>query len=198
MSRYLRFSLLAGGLGVAALAAGGCSSAGGGLAAAAPPGSVTTTSPSAAASVSPSTHPTSGAETSQEKAAIAALQGMLRDWVAAAKTANYQDPELAHHMSGSALTQVTRHLAVEQSEGVIGLGEPSLSDLSFDQEIPVADPTEIGVVGCLNDSDWLEYTTDHTLYNDTPGGRHKTQALAEDESGTWKIVEYVSQAVGTC
>jgi hypothetical protein len=123
---------------------------------------------------------------------------MIADWVSAALTANYQDPVLAHHMSGSALSQVTRHLAVEQSEGVVVLGTPVISDITFGQEVPAGSSTEIVINSCVDASNWLEYTTDHHLYNDTPGGRHKTQALAEETSGTWKISQYASNAVGTC
>lgn len=198
MSRYLRFSLLAGSMGVAALAVAGCSSAGGNDAAAAPRAVVTTSPPSATASVSPSTHSTSDAETRQEKEALAAYQGMMADWVSAGLTANYQDPALARHMSGSALSQVTKRLAVEQSEGAVVRGQPKVADVAFGEEVPSSDPTEIVINSCVDSTNWLEYTADGHLYNSTPGGRHKTQILVQDESGTWKVDQLSSGVVGSC
>lgn len=129
---------------------------------------------------------------------MAAYQGMMADWVSAALTSNYQDPALAHHMSGSALTGVTRHLAVQQTEGVISLGKPQVSGITFGQEVPAGDPTEIVINACVSDKAWLEYTTDHTPYGDTAGGRHKTQILVKDESGTWKVDQLSAMGVGTC
>ena len=198
MSRCIRFSLLAGSMGIAALTAAGCSSGGGTVAGAAHRATVTETSPSATASASASTHPTSSVESPQEKAALAAYQGMMADWVSAALTSNYQDPALAHHMSGSALSEVTRMLAVDQSEGAVGRGEPKVLDISFGQEVPVGDPTEIVVNSCVDDSAWLQYTTGGQLFNHIPGGRHKTQILVQNESGTWKVDQLSSIGVGTC
>lgn len=123
---------------------------------------------------------------------------MIADWTAAGLTANYQDPALAHHMSGSALSQVTRNLYVEKTEGVVVRGTPQLLDVSFGQMVPASNPTEIVINSCFSDASWLEYTTDGHLYNNVPGGRHKTQALVVERSGVWKVDKYVSQAVGTC
>ena len=203
MPYYPRFGVVAALLGSTALLVAGCSSSGG-TADAAPDARPSASSPSstdAAASGSASASSRAsgdGATTPQEQAALAAYRGMIADWAAAGLTSYYQDPALAHHMSGSALSQVTRHLAVEQSAGAVVLGSPVLSDIAFGQEVPAGDPTEIVINSCLDDSNWLEYTTGHLLYNKTPGGRHKTQALAEETSGTWKISQYVSDGVGTC
>lgn len=200
MSRRIRFSLFAGSLGIAALAVAGCSSGTGSIAAEAPDvtASTASASPSSPGSAAASSHPTSSAESPQEKAALAAYQDMVADWVSAGLTANYQDPALAHHMSGSALSQVTRHLAVEQSEHVVVRGEPKVLDVSFSREVPTGHPTAIVIDSCVDDSNWLEYTTDGHLYNDIPGGRQKTEVLVEDKSGSWKVDQLVSDAVGTC
>lgn len=129
---------------------------------------------------------------------MAAFRGMIADWASAALTANYQDPVLAHHMSGSALSWVTQHLAVEQSEHVVVKGTPTLTNVSFGQQVPTSAPTEIVINSCFSDAAWLEYTTDGHLYNNQPGGGHKTQVLAVDQSGTWKIDQLAMNAVGTC
>jgi hypothetical protein len=203
MSRYPRFGVLAAFLGATALLAAGCSSSGG-AAEAAPDArssassvSSSAVAASSAASASPQASG-SGATTTQEQAALAAYRGMIADWVAAGLTSNYQDPALAHHMSGSALSWVTRHLAVEQSEGAVEKGTPVLKNVSFGQQAPASDPTEIVINSEFIDTNWLEYTTDGHLYNSTPGGCHKTQVLAVDQSGTWKIDQLAMNAAGTC
>jgi hypothetical protein len=203
MPYYPRFGVIAALLGSTALLVAGCSSSGG-TAEAAPDARPSASSPSstdAAASGSASASSRAsgdGATTTQEQAALAAYRGMIADWVAAGLTSNYQDPALAHHMSGSALSWVTRHLAVEQSEGAVEKGTPVLRNISFGQQVPASDPTEIVINSVFDDSNWLEYTSDGHLFNSTPGGCHKTQVLAQDESGTWKIDQLAMNAVGTC
>jgi hypothetical protein len=101
-------------------------------------------------------------------------------------------------MSGSALSWVTRHLSVEQTEGAVVKGSPVVTNISFGQQVPAGSPTEVVINSSFNDADWLEYTTDGHLYDKTPGGCHKTQVLVVDESGTWKVDQLAINAVGTC
>lgn len=128
---------------------------------------------------------------------MAAYRAMYADWVAAAATADYQDPALARHASGSALSKITRALYVDKSEGTVGKGEPVIRPTPA-QAIPADDPTQVVVDDCFDDSNWLQYTTDGHLYNNVPGGRHKTQALVVKANGTWKVDQLAVQAVGTC
>lgn len=197
MRRLVRFALPASACALA-VAIAGCSSSA--VSSAVSPASPSTSASgaSASASVGASTTGSADASSPQAQAALAAYHAMIADWVSAALTANYQDPALAHHMSGSALSQVTRHLYVEKTEGVVGRGTPQLLDVSFGQMVPASNPTEIEINSCFSDVSWLEYTTDGHLYNSTPGGRHKTQVLVVNANGTWKVDQYVSLAVGTC
>jgi hypothetical protein len=196
MRRLVRFALPASAFALL-VAAAGCSSSAGSTASSA---SASTSAGGASASASASASPDGSAEASspQAQAALAAYHAMIADWVAAGLTANYQDPALAHHMSGSALSQVTRHLYVEKTEGVVVRGTPQLLDVSFGQMVPASNPTEIVINSCFSDASWLEYTTDGHLYNNIPGGRRKTQVLVVAQNGTWKVDQLAMNAVGTC
>lgn len=193
MRRIVRFALPASAFALL-VGAAGCSSSG---------GTASSASPSAggsSASVSVSASPTGSADASrpQAQAALAAYRGMMADWTAAGLTANYQDPALAHHMSGSALSQVTRHLYVEKTEGAVVRGTPQLMEITFAQMVPTSNPTEVVINSCLDTSSWLEYTTDGHLYNNIPGGRRKTQVLVLSQNGVWKVDQLAMNAVGTC
>jgi hypothetical protein len=181
---------------LAAVAA--CGSQGGGSVAAIPASSSPTPSaPVSATSTAPGASMAPG-QAAAAKAALAAYQGMISDWVQAALTSNYQDPILSDHMSGSALSQITGHLFIEQTEKVVVRGTPQLLDITYGQMVPASNPTEVLINSCFDAKSWLEYTTDGHLYNDVPGGRHKAQALVTDQGGTWKVDQYASQPVGTC
>ena len=193
MRRLVRFALPASAFALL-VGAAGCSSSGGTASSASP------SAGGASPSVSVSASPTSSASASspQAQAALAAYRGMIADWTAAGLTANYQDPALAHHMSGSALSQVTRHLYVEKTEGAVVRGTPQLLDVAFGQMVPASSPTEVVINSCLDTSSWLEYTTDGHLYNNVPGGKRKTQVLVVSRNNAWKVDQLAMNAVGTC
>jgi hypothetical protein len=196
MRRLVRFALPVS-MFTLLVAAAGCSSAAGSKPSSASP-STSAGGASASASASVSSAGSAEASSPQAQAALAAYRAMIADWVAAGLTANYQDPALAHHMSGSALSQVTRHLYVEKTEGAVVRGTPQLSDVTFGQMVPASNPTEVVINSCFSDESWLEYTTDGHLYNNVPGGRHKTQVLVVEQSGDWKVDQLAMNAVGTC
>ena len=162
--------------------------------------SSTTAGATASAAGSPAALPsgTGNPNSPQAKAALAAYQGMVADWVSAALTSNYQDPALAHHASGSALTYMTQQLFIQQSQKSVGKGTPRLLNISFGQMIPPADPTEVVINSCFDDSAWLQYTHDGELFNDVPGGRHQTQVLVVESNGVWKVDQFAFNKVGTC
>lgn len=196
----LRHVLIASGCGLSAVALVACSGPEQG------PQAISTVSSTPSAGTSPSA-PTSlgmSASTSADpaspeaKAALAAYQGMMVDWVSAALTSNYQDPALAHHASGSALTYMTQQLFIDQTEKTVAKGTPQLLDISFGQIIPASDPTEVVINSCLDDSSWLQYTTDSELFNNVPGGRHQTQVLVVESNGVWKVNQLALNKVGTC
>lgn len=193
MRRLVRFALPASAFALL-MGAAGCSSSGGTASSASP----TAGGPSASISVSASPTGSADASSPQAQAALAAYRGMITDWVAAGQTANYQDPALAQHMSGTALSQVTRHLYIEKTEGAVVRGAPQLLDVAFGQMLPASSPTEIVINSCLDTSLWLEYTTDGHLYNNVPGGKRKTQVLVVSRNNTWKVDQLAMNAVGTC
>jgi hypothetical protein len=141
----------------------------------------------------------SGQYATQKQAALFAYEEMVNDWVSAGLTANYKDPVLSQYASGDALELITKALMAEQAKGAVSKGSPSVTDLSFGQMVPSTDPTEIVINSCFSDVSWLEHkASDGSLYDDVPGGKHRTQVLAEDENGTWKIDQLAMNGVGTC
>lgn len=114
MSRYLRFSLLAGSLGAAVLAVGGCSV----NAAPSPASGNTATAAAGTSSSTPAvtSSPSSGALNipglsgpfeEQKQAALYAYEEMVNGWVSASLTANFRDPVLGLYASGSAPLSAT-------------------------------------------------------------------------------------------
>ena len=203
---YVRFALLTGALGLATAAVAGCSSSGQGPQAigTVPSTPGTFASGSAAATSTPGTGSSgaassAGANSSQAQAALYAYEGMVGDWVSASLTANYKDPALGQYASGSALEEITQSLLAEQAKKAVSKGAPVVTNISYSQMIPAANPTEVVITSCLSDSSWLEYKASNgSLYNNVPGGRHSTQVLAMNEDGTWKIDQLEMNGVGTC
>lgn len=155
----------------------------------------------ASASSSSTPVPSSGgssalaAQASQD--ALAAYRAAYADWVNAAKTSNYQDLALEHHMSGQALSFVSGSLRVHQVQGTVAKGEPVLRP-TVGQMLPATDPTEVVINSQVDDSNWLAYTSDGRLYDSTPGGCHQSQALVVKKDGVWKVDQLAVNQVGTC
>lgn len=207
MSPYSRFGVFTAFLGASALTVAGCSGSAHGSQAVGGSSSTAMTAPPAATSTptaSPSTDGlnvpgTSGPYATQKKAALVAYEEMVNDWVAAGLTANYKDPVLSQAASGDALELITKALMTEQSKGAVSKGSPEVTDISFGQMAPSTNPTEIVINSCFSDSSWLEYkASDDSLFDSVPGGKHRTQVLAVDENGTWKIDQLAENGVGTC
>ncbi|WP_157435799.1 hypothetical protein [Actinospica robiniae] len=186
---------------MAALAIGGCTASPTSTPEAASSKSSIESTPAAKASPDPSANAldVTGPNASQKKAALFAYVEMVNDWVSAARTANYKDPRLGQYASGDALVLITKALLTEQSKGAVSKGSPTVADVSFGEMVPSTNPTEIVINSCFSDAAWLEYkATDGSLYNDVPGGKHRTQVLAEVKNGTWKIDQLALNGVGTC
>lgn len=158
-------------------------------------GGTTTT----AASASPSS---SSQATAAVKQALAAYRAAFADWAsveAISSKADYQNPRLADHLTGAALSYVTGAVYVNTNvKAGVTHGQPVLLHPIADHVIPANDPTQVVVNDCVQTDSWLLYTTDGHLYNKVPGGREKTQALVVESSGTWKVSQLVVEIVGTC
>ncbi|MBL7489721.1 hypothetical protein I6A60_29325 [Frankia sp. AgB1.9] len=129
--------------------------------------------------------------------ALGAYRGMWADWVAVAATSDYQDPRLAQHLSGAAFSMVYKAVYLNKSQGLVGRGQPTLSP-RVTAATPADNPTRITVIDCTDDSQWLRYTLDGKPKDDTPGGRHLTEALLLQNAGVWKVDQLLIQEIGTC
>jgi hypothetical protein len=130
--------------------------------------------------------------------ALAAYRAMWADWVAVAATSDYQNPRLAQHLSGDAYSMVYKAVYVNKSNGLVGRGQPALSPW-LSAATPADSPTRITILDCTDDSRWLRYTLDGKPNNDTPGGRHRTEALLLlNAGGVWKVDQLLIQEIGTC
>ncbi|MCK9904195.1 hypothetical protein [Parafrankia elaeagni] len=132
-----------------------------------------------------------------ERDALAAYRGMWEDWIAIAATGDYQNPRLATHTSGPALSLIYRGVYANWRDGLVARGEPVLSP-KVSAATPQENPDRITITDCVDSSNWLNYRTDGQLENDTPGGQRYVQALAVQRAGEWKIDQLVVQALGTC
>ncbi|WP_239336551.1 hypothetical protein [Frankia sp. CiP3] len=132
-----------------------------------------------------------------ERDALTAYHGMWEDWIAMAATGDYQNPRLARHASGEALSLIYRSVYANKRDGLVARGRPTFSGMVSAAK-PADIPDRITVKDCSDGSDWLNYTLDGKLKDTDPGGRHFVQALVVKNSGVWKVDILVIQAVGTC
>ncbi|KPM50423.1 hypothetical protein ACG83_40250 [Frankia sp. R43] len=158
--------------------------------------------PAPPASAQPSPSPAGSAASltavqAAERDALAAYRGMWEDWVAIAATGDYQDPRLARHVSGEALSLIYKAVYANQRDGLVARGAPTYAG-SVTAAEPAANPDRITIVDCSDGSNWLNYRADGQLEDNDPGGRHAVQALALKTSDTWKIDVLVIQELGTC
>ena len=140
----------------------------------------------ASASASPST---------PAQLALAAYTAMWGDVQAVGETSDYQDPRLAAHLAGQALLTTSENMAVDKADGIIGLGQPELSETT----VLTATATSVTLHGCMSDEHWLKYyAATHKLVDNVPGGRRYVAATVTDENGTWKVTTLDVRGEGTC
>ena len=153
----------------------------------------TTTPASSATTISSAADPTSIVQS----AVMSAYDSMWKDMAAAAKTANYQDPVLANHASGAALSTLVRGLYTYQHRGLVIMGtlvtHPRVTALS-----PSADATSATVIDCIDDTHWLVYKKTGGLENNVPGGHRRVTATLARLGGNWKVTVLDSGAEGSC
>ncbi len=157
------------------------------------------TPPAASHHPTTTTSSTAGPSPSQQaaSAALTAYRAMWADMVVAARTADYQAPILAGHASGNALALLVHGLAVNRQEGIVTRGRPTM-DPQVVSVSPPTNPTQVDIVDCFNDTNWLNYKVSGGLQNNVPGGRHHTTATVTDTAGVWKVTELQVGAAGTC
>ncbi|MFF0147016.1 hypothetical protein [Amycolatopsis sulphurea] len=131
--------------------------------------------------------------------ALASYRGMWRDFVTAGTTSDWQSPKLGRYATGIALTNMSRALYADHYNGLITKGEPTYEP-SVSSAEPPDDPNKIVITDCSDSTNWLKYkATTGQLANDTPGGRHLINAIAQKQAdGSWKVSEYGVHGAGTC
>jgi hypothetical protein len=129
--------------------------------------------------------------------ALSAYRSMWSDMVTASQTSDYQLPSLASHASGDALAVLVHDLAKNQQAGLVTKGRLKL-DPQVTSLTPPANPNQVTISDCVNDTHWLNYKSTGGLADKTPGALHATTALVVNESGTWKVTELALQAGDTC
>lgn len=157
--------------------------------------------PSSAPSALPTAAPTSTPSAADVAGgqALAAYQGMWADFVTAGATSDWQSPNLGHHATGVALTNLSRGLYADRVNGLVTRGEPLLSPTVSSAE-PTADPTRVVVTDCGDSTRWLKHRVeDDAIVNAGSGGRRLINAVVERQSdGSWKVSDYGVQGVGSC
>jgi len=154
--------------------------------------SVTSTvTPSPATSASP-------ADIAGEQA-LAAYVGMWNDMVEAARTSNWQDPELGRYATKDALRVITGSLYADHRSGVITKGRPT-----YDPEVisvrPQNVPTIVMISDCADSSNALKYRKkDGTRVGDLGGGRRQiTAEVKSQDDGKWRVTRFAVQELGSC
>jgi hypothetical protein len=168
-------------VGVTALALASCGSSG--------TGTPTTTAATTTTAADSTAAASSGA--------LAAYRGMWADLVAAARTSDYRSPTLDDHATGAALTLFVQGLARDQLHDIVTKGhvvlDPAVSSLS-----PSTDPDRATVTDCVDDSQWIEYTTTGKRADNPAGGRRHTTAVVARRAGGWKVTQLTVGSVGSC
>ncbi len=161
------------------------------------PGPGPATTQSAVPSAAPTSTPSPAAVAGEQ--ALTAYRGMWADFVAAGTTSDWQSPNLGHHATGVALTNLSRGLYADRVNGLVTRGEPSLSPAVSSAE-PASDPTRVVVTDCGDSTRWLKHrVADGSIVNAGSGGRRLINAVVERQSdGSWKVSDYGVQGVGSC
>lgn len=140
----------------------------------------------------------SPADIASEKA-IAAYVGMWNDMVEAAKTSDWEDPQLGRHATKDALRVITGSLYADYKNGVITKGRPT-----YDPEVtsvkPRTSPDTVMIKDCADSSNSLKYfKKTGKRVSDTPDGHRliiaEVKLQGDDE---WRVTRFAVQGVGSC
>ncbi|MFE9748257.1 hypothetical protein ACFYOT_25405 [Saccharothrix saharensis] len=131
--------------------------------------------------------------------AVGAYRGMWLSYAEAARMSDWQSPKLGEFATGTALSTMTRGLYGDRYKGVVSRGQPSL-DPSVSSVEPAVMPTRVTVTDCGDSTNWTRHYADSGQpADDEPDGRRHIDAIVEKQAdGTWKVVEFGVQEVGTC
>jgi hypothetical protein len=148
-------------------------------------------------SVSPSPSPTSPADIARRDAAAAYL-GMWKADAQAGHTSDWRAPYLSRYASGSALQVLTGDLYADHLNGLVTKGEP-VNNPRVTSVRPEDAPTGVMIEDCADTRNWLQYRTDGSLLNNTPGGMRRIVAeVKRHTDGRWRVTRFGVAPVGSC
>jgi hypothetical protein len=158
-----------------------------------PESTSSTPPPSAPPSAAPSLAPSAVAEVD----ALAAYRGMWSAFVEAAKTSDAEDPALRSYASDQALSLIASGLISDREQGRVTKGDLVL-DPKVTEVKPAQAPSEATVLDCVDSTKWLLYRTSGELWDNEPGGKHRTTATVKRSGSTWKVSSFILEESGTC
>lgn len=133
-----------------------------------------------------------------QQQALDAYRAMWASWVTAAQTSDAHTKTIGRHATGNALELILTSLAQDKQEGMVTRGQPLINP-RVQVATPPSAPTHVTLSDCADASHWLKYqASTGKLKNNVPGGRHAITALVQDVGGTWMVVQFVVQSVGSC
>lgn len=132
-----------------------------------------------------------------QQQAVDAYVGMQQAYLAAAGTADPDHPDLARYAAGDALQRLRDGIASIRDRGLRGRGEATFEPLVESLDPPGA-PTRITVRDCMDTGGTELYDPSGQPYQDEPGGLRLVIATVEIVDGTWKVISFGVQEVGTC
>lgn len=151
--------------------------------------------PAASPSTASPQSPASGVPSSPADAALDIYRQMMAAMVQASAISDPDFPLLAKYATGEALVSLRYTLTVNRQNGLVAKGPMRMAP----QVVSVSpDGTLAKLKDCLDDTQWLRYKADGTLFSDIPGGRRTTDAEVSRADGTWKVSVLRVGATGTC
>ncbi len=142
--------------------------------------------------------PGQGPRGSVDEAALAAYRGMWQAYAKAGLTANPDEPGLARHATGQALSTLKTGLAKLRKDGEVIKGEYE-SDPRVVAASPSTEPLTVSVQDCLDTTRFLTYkAATGALADDIPGGNRAVRATVVRDGDSWTVSSFGVQAVGTC
>ncbi|WP_405657776.1 hypothetical protein [Streptomyces sp. NBC_00079] len=128
-----------------------------------------------------------------------AYLGMWRDMAVAAKTSDWDSPQLGRNATGDALSTISRALYADHVNGLVSRGVPK-NYPRVTKAAPAANPTTVVISDCGDSTHWLRYRKDTgKLADDKPDGRRDiTAEVKKQKDGGWKVTRFAVWQVGSC
>lgn len=141
--------------------------------------------------------PTYSPSVDERSRILAAYTGMWRTFVAAARTSDYQSPELARYAAGGAHSLIVRGLLNDHKRRIVTLGTPTFNPRVTGMT-PSSHPTRASVKDCADSAHWLTYNRAGRVVGDRSPGRRSIEAELRLFTDTWKVTELVVEKEDTC